>query len=87
MTTPHTKNHKFDGLFKMIRTKPKNQVLIVVEFSSGRKASLTKEHNDHIKLCRNAMRILNAVLQTVPREKARIYLIQFVSKYLIKGWV
>jgi hypothetical protein len=83
--TTHTKKHKFDGLFKVIRTKPKNQVIIVVEFSSGRKASLTKEHNDHVKLCRNVMWILNAVLQTIPREKTRIYLIQFVSKYLIKG--
>ncbi|CAJ0844668.1 485_t:CDS:10 [Entrophospora sp. SA101] len=82
LTTPHTKHHKFDGLFKVIRTKLKNQVIIVVEFSSGRKASLTKEHDDHVKLCRNAMRILNAVLQTIPREKARIYLIQFVNSYL-----
>ncbi|CAG8455004.1 8467_t:CDS:2 [Cetraspora pellucida] len=82
LTTPHTKKHKFDGLFKVIRTNLKNQVIIVVEFSSGRKASLTKEHNDHVKLCRNAMRTLNAVLQTIPREKARIYLVQFVNSYL-----
>ncbi|CAG8721426.1 8452_t:CDS:2, partial [Funneliformis caledonium] len=84
LTTPHTKIHKFDGLFKVIRTKPKNQVIIVVEFSSGRKASLTKEHNDHVKLCRNAMRILNAVLQTIPRRKARIYLVQFVINSYLK---
>ncbi|RIB20579.1 hypothetical protein C2G38_2141096 [Gigaspora rosea] len=84
LTTPHTKKHKFDGLFKVIRTNLKNQVIIVVEFSSGRKASLTKEHNDHVKLCQNAMRTLNVVLQTIPREKARIYLVQFVSNYLIK---
>ncbi|CAB4427758.1 unnamed protein product [Rhizophagus irregularis] len=57
LTTPHTKNHKFDGLIKVIRTKLENQVIVVVEFSSGRKASTTKENNDHVKLCRNAMRI------------------------------
>ncbi|PKY59162.1 hypothetical protein RhiirA4_481679 [Rhizophagus irregularis] len=82
LTTPHTKKHKFDGLFKVLRTKLKNQVIIVVEFSNGRKASSTKERNDHVKLCRNAMRILNAVLQTIPREKTRIYLVQFVNSYL-----
>jgi hypothetical protein len=85
LTIPHTKHHKFDGLFKVIRTKSKNQVIIIIEFSSGRKASLTKELNDRVKLCRNAMRVLNDALQTIPREKARIYLVQFVSKYLIKG--
>src|SRR5438132_10727423 len=85
LTTPHTKKHNFDGLFKAIRTKLTNQVIIIVEFSSGRKASLTKEHKDHVKLCRNAMRILNAILQTIPREKARIYLVQFVSKYFDQG--
>ncbi|KAF0441049.1 hypothetical protein F8M41_004023 [Gigaspora margarita] len=52
----------------------------------GRKASLTKEHNDHVKLCRNAMRTLNTILQTIPREKARIYLadVLFTTKEINK---
>ena len=81
MTTPHTKHHKFDGLFKVIRTKLEDQVIVFVEFSSGRKALSTKENDDHVKLCQNAMRILNSTLQTIPREKARVYLVQSVSKY------
>ncbi|CAG8707313.1 15893_t:CDS:2, partial [Acaulospora morrowiae] len=82
LTTPHTNRHKFDGLFKVLRTRQGNQVIAVVEFSGGRKASSTKENDDHVKLCRNSMRILNFILQTIPREMARIYLIQFVNSYL-----
>ncbi|PKC04304.1 hypothetical protein RhiirA5_422430 [Rhizophagus irregularis] len=53
----------------------------IVEFSSGRKASFIKENSDHVKLCRNAIRILNFMLQTIPSKNARIYLIQFVNSY------
>ncbi|POG75432.1 hypothetical protein GLOIN_2v1770077 [Rhizophagus irregularis DAOM 181602=DAOM 197198] len=53
----------------------------IVEFSSSRKASFTKENSDHVKLCRNAIRILNFMLQTIPSKNARIYLIQFVNSY------
>ncbi|UZO09321.1 uncharacterized protein OCT59_029553 [Rhizophagus irregularis] len=55
--------------------------LAIVEFSSSRKASFTKENSDHVKLCRNAIRILNFMLQTIPSKNARIYLIQFVNSY------
>lgn len=81
LTTPDTKKHKLDGIFKMIKTTQKNQSIIIVEFSFGRRAPLKKEDGDHIKLCRNSMRILNKLLQDVPKEKARVYMVQAVSKY------
>lgn len=83
LTTPHTKHHKIDGLIKVIKTK-KNQAIILFEFSYGRQAPLSKEDGDEVKLCRNSMQILNNLLQNVPKDKARIYLVQSASKYLIR---
>ena len=65
----------------MIKATDRNQVIIIIEFSFARKASVTKEDGDQVKLCRNSMRILNKLLESVPREKARVYLVQAVSKY------
>ncbi|CAB4483294.1 unnamed protein product [Rhizophagus irregularis] len=47
--TTYIKLHKFDGLFKAIRTKPNNQVITIIEFSSSGKASSTKENDNHGK--------------------------------------
>ncbi|CAI2198185.1 14456_t:CDS:2, partial [Funneliformis geosporum] len=70
-----------------IQTK-QNQTIILFEFSYGRRAPLSKEDGDEIKLCRNSMRILNNLLHNVPKDKARIYLVQSANglikiKYLI----
>ena len=70
-----------DGLVKVIKTTQKNEAIIIVEFSFARRAPLSKEDGDQVKLCRNSMRILNHLLKTMPKEKARVYLIQAVSKY------
>ena len=79
LTTPDTKQHKIDGIFKIIKT---TQAIIIVEFSFARKEPETKEDGDQVKLCRNSMRILNKILlQGVPKNKARVYLIQAVSEY------
>ncbi|CAG8614789.1 7829_t:CDS:2, partial [Diversispora eburnea] len=75
-TSPDTKNHKFDGLYKVISTTGKNQAIIIIEFSRGRKTPMSKKDGDLIKLCRNAMRTLNVQLRKVPKERARIYLVQ-----------
>jgi hypothetical protein len=80
LTTPDTKQHKIDGVFKAIKTN-KNQAIIIVEFSRGRRTSSTKKDGDHVKLSRNAMRILNKLLESVPRDIARVYLVQTASKY------
>ena len=80
LTTPDTKKHKIDGIFKVIKTTQKSQTIIIVEFSFARKEPETKEDGDQVKLCRNSMRILNKILlQGVPKDKARVYLIQ--AKY------
>ncbi|KAF0361919.1 hypothetical protein F8M41_014088 [Gigaspora margarita] len=79
ITTPSTKKRKFDGVLKIERGKGRI-VIAIIEFSKGIQASLTKEGDDHVKLCRNAMRNLNCLLQSVSKEKARIYLIQSASK-------
>ncbi|CAG8630309.1 8090_t:CDS:2, partial [Diversispora eburnea] len=89
-TTPNTKNHKFDSLYKVISTTGNNQIIIIVEFSRGRKTPVSKKDGDLIKLCRNAMRALNALLRIVPKERARLYLVQsfngFVEiKYLVRS--
>lgn len=90
LTTPDTKKHKIDGIFKVIKTTKKSQAIIIVEFSFARKAPETKEDGDQVKLCRNSMRILNKILlQGVPKDKARVYLIQAVNgdiivKYLVR---
>ncbi|CAG8601791.1 16912_t:CDS:2, partial [Acaulospora colombiana] len=83
LTIPDAKKHKIDGLFKVIKAKQKNQAIIIVEFSFGRKAPLTKEDGDQVKLCQNSMRILNKLLQDVPKDKARVYLVQAVNGYII----
>src|SRR6266498_804863 len=78
LTTPDTKKHKIDGVFKVIKTTQKHQVVIIVEFSFARRAPLAKEGGDQVKLCRNSMRILNNLLKSIPKEKARVYLVQAV---------
>ncbi|CAG8517324.1 1309_t:CDS:2 [Dentiscutata erythropus] len=88
LTTPHTKNHKMDGLFKVIKTK-QSQAVILFEFSYGRRAPESKEDGDEVKLCRNSMRILNNLLQNVPKNIARVYLVQSANglikiKYLVR---
>jgi len=60
----------------VIRTTGKVQVIIIVEFSYGRKVPLSKKDGDQLKLCRNTMRILNRLLKTVPKDRARVYLVQ-----------
>jgi len=75
-TTPDTKDHKFDGLYKVIRTTGKGQVIILVEFSYGRKEPESKKDGDQLKLCRNAMRTLNKLLKIIPKDRARVYLVQ-----------
>ncbi|CAJ0876499.1 4817_t:CDS:2, partial [Entrophospora sp. SA101] len=79
LTTPSTKKHKFDGVLKVIKTKKTNKAIVLIEFSKGKKAT-EKKGDDHVKLCRNAMRILNDLLKTVSKEIARVYIIQSVSK-------
>ncbi|CAG8596527.1 15904_t:CDS:10 [Gigaspora rosea] len=81
ITTPSTKKRKFDGVLKIERGKGRI-VIAIIEFSKGIQASLTKECDDHVKLCRNAMRNLNCLLQSVSKEKARIYLIQSANGYI-----
>ncbi|CAG8592873.1 8610_t:CDS:2, partial [Acaulospora morrowiae] len=83
LTTPDTKKHKIDGILKVIKATEKDQVLVIVEFSFGRRAPLTKEDGDQVKLCRNSMRILNKILQGVPKDKARVYMIQTVNGHII----
>ncbi|CAG8493138.1 5281_t:CDS:10 [Paraglomus occultum] len=80
--TPDTKSHKIDGVFKVIRTTGKGQTIIMIEFSRARKTSCNKKEGDGLKLCRNAMRILNKLLRTVPRKQARIYLVQSFNGYI-----
>lgn len=43
----------------MIKATEKNQAIIIIKFSFARKAPITKEDGDQVKLCRNSMRILN----------------------------
>lgn len=69
----------------MIRTKLTNQVIIIAEFSGGGKVSLTKEHNGHVKLCRNTMRVLNAILQTYLGKKHAFTWYNLLLGILIKG--
>ncbi|CAJ0905578.1 8399_t:CDS:2 [Entrophospora sp. SA101] len=76
------KKHKFDGILKAIKTKRNNQVIIIIEFSKGRKATPKKRDEDYVKLCRNAMRVLNELLKNIPKEKAKIYFIQSVNGYI-----
>jgi hypothetical protein len=74
MLTADTKNHK--------KTRKKDhQTIGIVEFSRGKKAPDSKDVDDKVKLSRNAMRILNKLLETISCERARVYTIQCVSKY------
>jgi len=61
--------------------KNEHQTICIVEFSYGKKAPDSKETKDDVKLARNATRILNKLLDSVPCKKARVYTIQCVSKY------
>ncbi|CAJ0826470.1 7734_t:CDS:10 [Entrophospora sp. SA101] len=80
--------HKFDGIVKVIKTKKKtNKAIVLIEFSKGKKAT-EKKGDDHMKLCRNAMRILNNLLKTVSKEIARVYIIQpLPSIYLLNQFL
>ncbi|CAG8683613.1 8967_t:CDS:2, partial [Acaulospora morrowiae] len=61
-------------LFGVLNVKKENhRVIGIVEFSKGIKSPDTKDVDDKVKLGRNAMRILNKLLDTVPSEKARVY--------------
>ena len=67
---------------KVLKTRKKaHQTICIVEFSYGKKAPDSKETEDDVKLARNATRILNKLLDSVPCKKARVYTIQCVSKY------
>ncbi|CAI2198549.1 13094_t:CDS:2, partial [Funneliformis geosporum] len=82
LTTPDTKSHKIDGIFKAIKTKRENKALIIIECSKGPKTPEQKKYDDHVKLCRNSMRLLNKVLENVPKNYARIYLVQCAGGYI-----
>ena len=85
MLTADTKTHKFDGVVRSLQAEKKNPRTIgIVEFSRGKKASKTKDIDDQVKLGRNAVRVLNKLLEKVPCRKARVYTIQCVSKYHIR---
>ncbi|CAG8508986.1 3831_t:CDS:10 [Ambispora leptoticha] len=75
-----TKNRKIDGILKVLNVKKENhRVIGIAEFSKGIKSPNTKDVDDKVKLGRNAMRILNKLLDTVSSEKARVYTIQCVN--------
>ncbi|CAG8537838.1 1219_t:CDS:10, partial [Ambispora leptoticha] len=81
LTTPNTKKHKIDGLIKMINSIQKNQTIVLIEFSYGRRAPLSKIEGDEVKLCRNSMRVLNKLLKETPKDVAQIYLVQTASSF------
>ncbi|CAG8746554.1 9617_t:CDS:2, partial [Acaulospora colombiana] len=63
--TAVTKNRKNDGILKVLNVKKENhQVIGISEFSKGIKSPDTKDVDDKVKLGRNAMRILNKLLDT-----------------------
>jgi len=75
--TNDTKNRKIDGVLKVLKArKKKHQTICIIEFSYGEKAPDNKETGDNVKLARNAMRILNKLLDTVSCKEARVYTIQ-----------
>ncbi|CAB4423614.1 unnamed protein product [Rhizophagus irregularis] len=87
--TNDTKSHKIDGVLKVFQTKKCRQVIIIIEFSHGQYASTDKDTDDKVKLSRNAMRILNKILDKVPCKNARVYTIQSVNeridiKYMVR---
>ncbi|GBB96202.1 hypothetical protein RclHR1_02700004 [Rhizophagus clarus] len=78
--TKDTRNRKIDGALKVLKTrKKKHQTICIVEFSYGKKAPDSKKTGDDVKLARNATRILNKLLDSVPCKKARVYTIQCVN--------
>ncbi|CAG8672403.1 15748_t:CDS:10, partial [Funneliformis caledonium] len=78
--TKDTKNRKIDGALKVLKMRKKeHQTICIVEFSYGKKAPDSKETEDDVKLARNATRILNKLLDSVPCKKARVYTIQCVN--------
>ena len=79
--TADTKSHKFDGVWKAFQIKKNSQTIIIIEFSFGQYAPMDKDTEDKVKLCRNAKRILNKLLDKVPCKDARVYTIQSVSEY------
>ncbi|CAG8670388.1 12763_t:CDS:10, partial [Dentiscutata heterogama] len=71
--TTVTKNRKIDGVLKVLKIKKENHRIIgIAEFSRGIKSPDTKDVDDKVKLGRNAMRILNKLLDTVPYGEIRI---------------
>ncbi|CAG8494467.1 1642_t:CDS:2 [Gigaspora rosea] len=61
------KKRKIDGVLKVLKIKKVNhQIIGIVEFSKDIKSSDIKDIDNKVKLCRNAMRILNKLLDTVP---------------------
>jgi hypothetical protein len=62
--------------------KRKNQAIVIIECSKGPKMPEPKKYDDYVKLCRNSMRLLNKVLEHVPRNYARIYLVQCAGMYV-----
>ncbi|CAG8553276.1 6562_t:CDS:2 [Scutellospora calospora] len=83
LTTSNMKKHKIDGLFKMINSIQKDQTIVLIEFSYGRRASLSKIEGDEVKLYRNSMKVLNKLLKETPKDVAQIYLVQTASRYFI----
>ncbi|CAB4426373.1 unnamed protein product [Rhizophagus irregularis] len=80
MLTADTKNHKIDGTLIVLKIRKKDhQTIGIVEFSRGKKAPDSKDVDDKVKLSRNAMRILNKLLETISCERARVYTIQCVN--------
>ncbi|CAG8723305.1 3039_t:CDS:2, partial [Funneliformis caledonium] len=78
--TKDTNKRKIDGALKVIKMRKKeHQTICIVEFSYGKLAPENKEISDDVKLARNATRILNKLLDSVPCKKARVYTIQCVN--------
>ncbi|CAI2191385.1 13032_t:CDS:10 [Funneliformis geosporum] len=85
--TKDTKNRKIDGALKVLKMRKKeHQTICIVEFSYGKKAPENKEISDDVKLARNATRILNKLLDSVPCKKARVYTIQCMDKSIYDIW-
>ncbi|CAG8707248.1 12890_t:CDS:2, partial [Acaulospora colombiana] len=61
--TPDTSKRKIDGVMRALLTKQTHQILALFEFSFGRKAPMSKDYEDRVKLSRNAMRTLNKIAQ------------------------
>ncbi|CAG8565273.1 10248_t:CDS:2 [Diversispora eburnea] len=64
------KKHKIDELIKIINSIQKNQTIVLIEFSYGRQAPLSKINGDGIKLYRNSIRVLNKLLKKTSKNIA-----------------